>query len=260
MGIRIHKALGYGIADLKTAKDGEFDDPRIDGEEFSACQDALYEMDWKKFQEWLKSEKEALIQFHLGLTPYPRPGDDCQFEFAMMTNDKTWPKKPENPDPGSHVIWDPEFGLPNVMLFVPTSCHSWMRYDDPIDYHEFTYSPKGQINRIKTIEGCCGIFPWSSSMACMTKAPAAIAPGLQAFERNAVRGWMSGGDYNQLVGRWDKKTPALAKGETLQFLLENYRPYIPLEATCLLWFLREAFKDVKAFTNSLRPMIYTYWA
>jgi len=70
---------------------------------------------------------------------------------------------------------------------------------------------------------------------------------------------MDASAYSQLVGWWDKKQKPLVQGEALRHFLEDYRPVLPIDVTAVLWFMRDAFKDVDSFVNELRPMIYVYW-
>jgi hypothetical protein len=69
---------------------------------------------------------------------------------------------------------------------------------------------------------------------------------------------MEAGEYNRLVGRWDRKQRPLAEESLLEHLLQNFRQTVP-DAVILYLAWTGAFRDVAAFVNDLRPMIYTYW-
>jgi hypothetical protein len=61
-----------------------------------------------------------------------------------------------------------------------------------------------------------------------------------------------------LVGLWDKGLPAIGSGEALVDLLNNWRCRIPVEVYAQLMVLG-FIKDVRAFVDELRPMLYVNW-
>jgi len=259
MGIRIHKVLGYGVDNIQHGKKGwDMQDPRIDTKKFRDLHSKAYEMGGPEILKWLKNEKEALVQFHDKHHPSKQKEKDDEFRdldfqfFLRGIEDHLERKKIH--DFGSSIIWDGEYGLPNVMQFVPITCPDWRRYDDTIDYHEET-DGREQANWVKFLK-VGGIFPWNGWVRFRDPKPGILKE--DAKKGDLVR--LDPATYSQLVGWWDKREKPLALGDTLKHFLEDYRPILPIDVTSILWFMRNAFKDVDSFLNELRPMIYVYWA
>ena len=258
MGIRIHKDLGYGVDNIQHGKKGwDMQDPRIDAKKFHDLHSKAYEMGGPEILKWLKNEKEALIKFHKKHHPAKveeKPEFyDMDFKF-LVHGLEDHAKEKKISDLGSSIVWDGEYGLPNVLLFVPPTCPDWHRYDDMIDYHEET-DKNEQANWCRILERSSGIFPWSGRMIRFRDPKPGVVPPSKKDDLLT----MDASAYSQLVGWWDKKQKPLVQGEALRHFLEDYRPVLPIDVTAVLWFMRDAFKDVDSFVNELRPMIYVYW-
>lgn len=259
MGIRVHKDLGYGIDNLKCEKRTyEINDPRIDRKKFHDVQEQASEMEGPDLLKWMKKEKDALIEFnakHHPVRAEVKEHQDMDFKFLYHQLEHQIKEK-RLPDFGRSIVWDGEFGCPNVLLFTPVTCPDWRRYDDIIDYCEETYRKGGGTkNRYEFIR-CSGIFPWSGRMIRFRDPkPGILKEGTNPDDYRM----MDASAYSQLVGWWDPEHKPLAQGDSLKHFLEDYRPALPFDIMVILWFMRDAFRDVDSFVNELRPMIYVHW-
>lgn len=259
MGIRVHKDLGYGIDNLKHGKKSyEMEDPRIDRKKFDDLHEQAFGMEGPELLKWMEKEKDALIEFHLKHHPVRKEAEgfrdmDFKFLYHQLENQI---KEKKLPDFGSSVVWDGEFGCPNVLLFVPPTCPDWRRYDDIIDYCEETYKKGGTTNRYEFIK-CSGIYPWSGRMFRFRDPKPGILKDDSKKDELRV---MDATAYSQLIGWWDEKLKPVAQGDALKHFIEDYRPVLPIDVMVLLWYMKDAFKDVDSFVNELRPMIYVHWS
>ena len=250
MGIRVHKVLGYGIADLKSNNHNEICDPRVDTEKFRQLMNDSYDLMGPKLLVWFRKEKDNLIRFHKRVSPHIKDGGDFDFCFRMLENGIKSEPKGKQEVLGDYATHDGEFGIPGVLLFRPLMCRDWSRYDNIIDYYE------EPINRFRFLDNT-GIYPWNGPMIRFRPAPRGVWKDKESEEKYAV---MEGGHYNQFVGRWDPNQKPFAEGRFLKHLLEDYRPKTPFELHVILWYYRKAFKDIVGLLNNLRPMIYVYWS
>jgi hypothetical protein len=267
MGIRVHKSLGYGVDNIKCMKKSQgsysvMADPRIDRPKFDALHEKAHEMEGPELLRWLKKEKDGLVAFHAKHNPGRMSVKDNDFyefdwKFLYQSLDRAIKdKKSGDISFGSSIIHEGEFGLPEVLLFVPPTCPSWTRYDDTLDYHEETYiREEGQINWYKFLR-CSGIYPWSGRMIrYRDPKPGVLNKGSNPDDLKLL----DATTYSQLVGWWDSKHKPDAEGAALKHLKEDYRPAFPIDLMVLLWFMRDAFRNIDEFVNELRPMIYVYW-
>jgi len=255
MGIRVHKSMGYGIDDLKFGKkDYKIVDPRIHQEKFNELHEKSYEYGWVKFLKWMEDEKPHIMDFYKRVSP-SRGSDDAMYgmDWKLATHLlEGQSKEKDSWDLGSSVIWDSEYGIGKIMLFVPPGHRNWARYDDTLDYYRETLTGKSR-NWYKMLN--TGIYPYLGWLR-YREAPPGVWKDKADEKKNK---FLDPAAYSQLVGWWDKKVPAIAKGDALKHFLNDYRPVIPLELHMALWFFRDAFVNVDEFTNSLRPMMYVHW-
>lgn len=267
MGIRVHKALGYGVDNIKCIKKSqggysEMADPRIDRAKFRALEEKAYDMEGPEILRWLKKEKDDLVAFHAKHNPGRgangnKESYEFDWKFLYQSLDHMHKeKKLDSLDFGGSVIHQGEYGIPEVMLFVPPTCPSWKRYDDTLDYHEETYTKEqGQLNWYKFLK-CSGIYPWNGYMLrYRDPKPEILKEGAKSDDLKIL----DATTYSQLIGWWDPKHSPAAKGEFLRHLKEDYRPVLPLDLMMILWFMRDAFRKIDDFVNELRPMIYVHW-
>lgn len=245
MSIRIYKVAGYGL-DLKVTPHGDVDDPRI--------------KDWTRLCVW-DIEPESVVAWAeehktevLALFQRERPADDPEsLDFRFRWAVDNWKIKKV----GRLVYYD--FDSSPTCVFTHPRQENWVRCDDIIDYLEETdfhhSEPRVQIlNR--------GIYPYdgwriqirppkdTSILTDLARYPVTITPhGIE----------MTAGEYNRLVGRWNRAQKPVAEGALLEHLLRNFRLTVP-DALILYLAWTGAFTDVGAFVNDMRPMIYSYWS
>jgi len=236
MGIRINKTLGYGIADVKTNKDGEIIDKRFTKD--------FIKNKWEVsegFADWVKKyRKEAVIMLtaFLGVDPH-----HANFHLQILTNGSYGKDALE----GNVLHYDSEFGLGNVMLLTPPEGKEWHRHDDIIDYVE-SETAEPIYTDLFLEKHRCGIYPYEGMM---------LIPG----RKNLIpknNGTMASQDYNLLLGRWNKDLPAYTKDKKLlKHLKEDWVPKIP--ETVLLFSLYARMFVNPMTIYEFHPMIYTYW-
>lgn len=252
MGIRIHKCLGYGISDLKADNNYRIDDPRIRFEKFKELREKWYELKVQQLQEWAVAEKDKIVAIY---SKYEHPNLEMDdFEYTWFLHD--FKERADQFSAYESLVWQAEYGLPNVMLFVPPFHKRWHRYDDTLDYCEETATRDDTQNRTISLTEKCGIYPYVN-MIRFRPAPEGIWKDAEAEKRHAL---VFPSQYNQLVGRWSKDKPPILTGASLKHFLEDYRPSIPVGVYAMVWFFREAFENPEDFINCLRPMIYIYWS
>lgn len=159
MGIRIHKVLGYGITDLKT-KDGNKTDKIIVDERIN--KNGFLMVDYEQREKWKVEDYLKYIIDHEKEDEY-YDAEVLKGSITTRIIRRDFNKLKEtvyNID--ELVIYDWEYGMPQVVVFVPiTHINDWTRYDDVIDYYDSINYGTGSIeNEIKILSG--GIFPYSS--------------------------------------------------------------------------------------------------
>ena len=294
MGIRVHKVIGYGLTDIKH-KGGKITDPRFNMDRIDALRFAGDEGDEEpltvaRFWRWVICNRRRLVKLaasegrrHRAHIVHDHHMDEGLFLMhyipeSMRKKRLRGPARFEylaNKELSFYeaVIRAHEFGCPNVMVFQPFSCiKEWTRFDNIIDYVEESAKHNSRA-RWHTLRHLCGIYPYIGTMVRVSDPPISLLPTLYKFSEGAecttdididdsgLPMYLSGGFYNQLIGRWDKKLPPIAEGDFLKHLIEDWRPTLPLE---LLWILtymgdKGCFNDVEAIKKSLQPMLYVYW-
>jgi hypothetical protein len=262
MGIRVHKDLGYGVDNIKYKKEkhsASMDDPRIDREKFCDLREKASDLEGAKLLRWVEKEKEGLLDFHIKHNPFriENPKEHVEFDIKMIRHQfERMAKDKKHTDLGRGIVYEDEFGLPNVLLFTPITCPEWRRYDDIIDYCEETYKKDdGCVANYKFLRSS-GIYPWNGRMVRFRDPKPGVLK--EGAKKDDLR-FIDASTYSQLVGYWDPKLEPLAKGDALKHFQEDYRPAFPIDLMMLLWFMKDAFKDVDSFVNELRPMIYVHW-
>jgi hypothetical protein len=277
MGIRIHKVVGYGLTDLSFNEDKkrcskEMTDPRIDWKRLHGLGERMCETSGRSFMNWATKHWEDLLRLEAEERRVPLEmvkefSSICPFLLRdFFKRHREWTL-------GGCVVHDNEYGLPNVMVFIPpmqahTGDGGWKRWDDTIDYIEEAIIHRAD-NRVVELE-CSGIYPYDGSMVrfrdpkpgLWRSGIKAVAEGLKVDAEGRPTA-MSGQSYNMLVGRWDPgRIEPMAKGELLDHLLKDWRPPLPSELLALLRWLNEkdCFNDFEAVRNGLRPILYVYWS
>lgn len=277
MGIRVHKIVGYGLTDLAFEKDEkrysqEMTDPRINWKRLRRTWERMHDTRGRAFMAWATRNWEDLLRLEAEERRRPL-GDVRKFSSICPFLLKDFFKRHKEWTLGGCVVHDDEYGLPNVMVFIPPmQAHAgdggWKRWDDTIDYIEEAMIHNAHNRAVEL--PCTGIYPYEGYMVRFRDPkPGLWREGINPVEPDGLKvdadGWptaMAGGAYNRLIGRWDPgRLEPLAKGEVLEHLLKDWRPPLPSELLALLWWLnkRKCFNDFEAVRNALRPLLYVYW-
>lgn len=250
MGIRVHKVIGWGLDDLQ-CENSEIVDERIKTEDLWESQD---DNNSRTFLKWLTDNKEKAIELLSDVNQESNPS-------AVSLNLIIHQLKEQ--DKVVYGLQWSEFS-PHIMLFMPPDERRWGRCDDCIDYYEETAS-HGQEDRVQDLTKHCGIYPYiyMYRKASFPKDKNTLPDDQIADQYELVKNTYrfsrrySPSVYNQLVGRWSDADP-MATGETLQLLLDHYRPAIA-DSVILYTYFADIFTDWRKTVEDLRPMIYTYW-
>lgn len=243
MGIRIHKSLGWGNS--KSGAHWKTKSPDFEPiYENSSLQD---------FKKWCLSNEKDIVGFHNELLKYSHQSWNKEETIGF---NYLWEKKKNNPyaqdwDIYKFIQHSPNEDRIKEILLVPVTQKSWIRFDETMDYIEETTLSNGSCDRFTYIKNSQGIYPWVGMIPDI-EIPKDYRVGIHYNPATPS-------DYSQLVGWWDEGAKPKAQGPELELLLNNWRPMIPIEVTCLVWRLREYLKDPLAFAKSLRPAIYVYW-
>lgn len=241
MGIRISKVLGYGLTDIKTTgKYNEIlDDPRINMKGYYGNND------------YGKEEKFTDAGFDKYLDAHKEHPDDIHNDLAVLRHLRDMERDGGRASADSisrRMIYDSEFGMPNVMVFQPPVFgNDWSRYDDIIDY----YDPQQQAEA-----GGCGIgftminralYPFESFCDYRENPPVVL-------KGNDWHYYIDAKNSERMVEYALKEL----KFETEEEMHQMIHPMIPKELIALLKYCKVFAKD--EYIYQLRPMIYWYWS
>jgi hypothetical protein len=245
MGIRINIVMGWGLDDVEHDGAHSLIDPRINADSPLINHDS--KVTTEDYRAFLAKRGSSIERSYL--------------------DPDTWGKaeKTALPSPDDCVIWESEYGEPNVLCIIPVWMYSdWRRRDNSIDYelatHVWNTNP---INKVWTLD--YGLFPYSASY--MDKR---VGERIKSDIMTWIR--LMGGGKN---GKWRVKKPirkvwdeggkqtmdecaALGGFADHADAVENCRPYVPDEIKNLCEFGN--LFTVPGIVNELRPMIYQYWA
>jgi len=236
MGIRIHKAIGYGLTDVIADEDSWSlkNDPRFNPNGYMFEGENAFTRNG--FTEYINSRIEELGN-----------EDFDQFDLLLLKRQI----EPMMTELYHSVVYDMEFGNPEVILFIPpTSIKNWTRYDDMIDYYDpANHSKDGGIAE-SVIKIDRPLWPWEAYINIKTIPPTRLT-NMQYQAHNTIRN----------LGLKQMKSPELmlkSVGVATKEELDAYIvPIIPAELVELIKYLK-IFTDDK-YIYQLRPLIYGYW-
>jgi len=248
MGIRIHKVIGYGMKNVSEKLDLEkFKKKFIDDHK-------AYTMNFSEFDRWVYANLELIESLHKGAENY-----DCKEDmFGYQLFRKGWGSTRGTWAITDYIHYNELERIDQGFILTPLGSENWFRYDDIIDHYE---EEKG--NRFTPLKRRCGIYPYLDMVPFREPSPELGIPKDlylegQGKERKCRKFYPSA--YSKLVGWWSKKDPPLVEGKLLEHFLNDYRPIIPLEVSCVVAFFADCMPDPKEFLNSLRPAVYCYWS
>jgi hypothetical protein len=265
MGIRVHKVIGYGVDDLQ--HDGRrMTDPRIDWGRLQKKMDKAYDIDAEAFLKWCvrhKREIQLMEESEGGRVHWKNLPWLLEESLKRMIKDKFYWTL------GSCLIHDEEFGIPGVMLFLPVDSN-WKRYDDTIDWVEETACHKQESRVVRLEHGCeSGIYPYNGFMVRFRDPE----PGIMADEMGDIlRKWVE--HCGPGVSKSDDKGFTFLSARLHEQLMNtkqenrklydhfrnDWRPMMPPELMPVLLWFKDCFTDLKALTDSLKPLLYVYWS
>jgi hypothetical protein len=231
MGIRVHKAIGYGLELAGTDRT----DPRVNWESrlFSYEDDISAGQYW----QWLRGK-------HGGKPARP------SLDYVRLLHRKEDRDAIASRDLADCVHVPDEAGLPLLMV-APLGCEGWSRYDDTLDWTEETYGRvPSQGNRVLFLQH--GLFPFNGVyMDAQTgeRLTGDIALWMR-FRTAHEAGTLSEGAVRDL-------TTALLPGWTMEEALQRVVPDVPAEVRDICEYL-ELFTDPGTW-RELRPATATWW-
>lgn len=229
MGIRVHKKIGYGLADVATTNlESRISDERINLNSPAIRQE---HMPIEPYEDWLRAQQLN-----------GDPDFSYALDLAILGDSK------KSFDLESAVTHNGEFGLSNVLLIIPPSFQdSWTRYDDPMDYIEETHLREDpQANWVKQLKS--GIYPFVGYMDKRT--------GKDLDDR--IFHWVRATHTPQFK---EVNLDTLAKAAGFKDhndAVENVAPIVPPDVKNVAQFL-ELFTADDVWLQ-LRPLIYVYWS
>lgn len=272
MGIRVHKAIGYGLMDLAfERRDGAatMTDPRIDWRRWHKRTRRMYDIGPKSFMAWVRRNWDDLLRLE---AEERREPIERVREFSLICPMlmRDFFKRHGDWSLNDCVVHQDEHGLPNVLLLLPpTQAHrgegGWLRFDDTIDWIEET-RVHGANHRVVDLDSS-GIYPYDGMWVKIRDVKPGTWPEQWRRPMTGVRSGadglptaMLGREYNMLVGKWDPgRIPPMAEGDLLAHLRADWRPQLPTEVLAVLWWLRDCL-DFGTVRDALRPMLYVYWS
>lgn len=239
MGIRVHKAIGYGLTDVKY-RDLKCIDPRFDPEGWMMNRDSHEDGTFtvKGYLKYCDAIIKDLKDRDVKNDPMWMLSTHWMKESIAKSKWELW----------NSIEWDAEFGLGRVLHFVVPGCPHHKRYDDIIDYYE--EQGKGGNCMRATLLGRA-LYPWEGYIDSRT-----------GKRLNSIVGLMLN-DFKVLKRMKHKLSPNFhrdrirnaAKDDTI--LPEHCVPDIPPELVALCKYVK-MFKDPLTIYQ-LRPMVYVYW-
>lgn len=238
MGIRIKKVLGYGLYDVE-AEEYDITDKRfkIDAKE------KLDQASPGDFAGWLMENEQEAAEIVALTKPKRKIGQSIDLTLRFAIED--W-KKGERVGLHSYPIWNPEYGDPNTIMFVPIEAKNWYRTDDVIDYYENSGTPNDP--QIQHLNRYCGIYPYIGAVRIPNMPKVA---DLDDF--------LTPADWSMLLGTFrEDRGPEL--GEDIAEQVKNsYRVAIP-DSIVLYTHWLDIFEDWEKTVHELTPALYTFWS
>lgn len=238
MGIRIHKALGWGLSDVQPGTD-----PRVNW----GAEPFRYEgRAGAEYAAWVEEnscarQPDAPYWFTLDRALLSSRSPEAErFRAARV-----W----------ESVTYSPEYGMPEVLVIRPFTQREWSRFDDAIDFAAESVDHPGAENRCQPVRG--GIFPHTGLfMDAETgeNLPHGVIEWVRV--RNAIAD--QGRDPDEMDQALMKLAAQLTPYATRAEADARIVPRVPEEIRDVAAFLRLFTGDT--VWRQLRPLLYTYWA
>ena len=244
MGIRLLKAIGYGLDDVKTEQ-YVLKDERFNIDNFYNIDihvdDYLKWLQAKLPSDYDPSKQQPLPEINMDFL-------DIELEKRFLTSSKL-------NNLSNMIVSNFEYGLPNVVCIVPPlNYKEWVRYNNDIDAVEVSimleknpdkdaYAPRIEIMKN-------GFYPFNGLFSNKENGEPLKGEVLAIyrhflFNENEIKDEFK----NSKIDQFDNRT--------FNEMKESYNPMIPPSIINLCEFLN-IFKDLNT-VYSLKPMFYSYW-
>lgn len=262
MGIRINKAIGYGLNDIKTNEDG------ISDERFNN----LNEDWWERIYEDENSENEYLgflgdkkkfvkvLVDEFGMTEEDAKWDYTDIELDLkMKSDKFFIYDLFDYDRESNDGWMLFYPLANV---AKGRFSSWKRHDDTIDYYENRVYKQELESIVVDLQeyGTNGIYPYDGGLILKPGRENKLKNHMPEYFKQKRSNLIDSGHYNMLLGRWDRRSanPVIKDDDLLKHLKEDWSIRIPTTIKAFVYHFK-FFKDPKTVYD-FKPLLCQWWA
>lgn len=240
MGIRVHKAIGYGLTDVAFKGSPHYcsADPRLNPEAFSKV--AAGDLDASAYRDWLLTQ--TLPQAAMEV---------ADVESHCLGSGLS-----------QRIVYDAENGLGSVLLVIPVAMYEeWRRYDCPIDYADEMERWYGRNNEARdhVLPLRMGLFPWDGWMDART------GKELFGFELDLYRNlcWRLDRGLVEEAARDHLLSVINLQAQKLGFtdLQDASRNLVPVIPPSVRFLCRYAglFTD-ETTINQLRPLLYVWWS
>lgn len=258
MGVRINKALGYGIHGFRY----DANDPyNITDARFKAdASDRIINADDKEFYDWILHDIEEANEIVNSTIICHKRQNHIDTDLSQLNADLKQSKK----RPFYSAQYDPEYGRPDVLLFTPINWgEQYLRRNDSIDHAEFRYLSQNDEEgcQVLLLDDSCGIYPYQMAFR---------KPGTDPIPTNRSMSLdidtslpylpdaLVPATWARLRGSWSRNTPPIAGHEIARMIDDRYRPQISGAVVAYIYWL-DIFEDFISSIQDFRPMVYTYW-
>lgn len=240
MGIRVHKMIGYGLTDLKYDEDKLLlTDERINPEGYLGSN---HNPKWEDLDYHIKPYTKYLES----LLPEDE-NYDVKLELGWLQNTEYTKELPLYDYINSQL----EYGLPNVLCVQPVICDKWVQYDLSVDFHEEIRLHEQQ-NRVVTYNS--GFYPYD--LYVDKRDQRLLNPAICNMFNMISRRMAFEADAEVI-----KSAERLAESlgfESIGYAMENIVPQVP-DGVKRICRYAELFTSEEVL-NTLKPMLYVYWA
>jgi hypothetical protein len=252
MGIRIHKAIGYGLNDLENG----LEDTRLTSDWI----EAVYESDFDDFKKFLEDKDKCIQVLADSFADDESRWDYGDIELFLNSMDRL----SRTPFPSDFLDFDGEINN-NWILFYPAEnikgglYSDWKRFDDTIDYYENRVYKKELESIIIDLSkyGTLGIFPYNHGMHLKPGRENKLDKYKSLLSKH-TKNYIEGRWYNMLVGDWCSKQKPWADEETIKHLKEDWHPIIPTSIKLFVYYFGIFANPYTVF--DLRPLLCQWWA
>lgn len=247
MGIRISKSLGYGLTDLQVDNFGSItEDPRINSNGFFGCEygEDRYSVDgfFRYLKHFYDSLDDKSKHDYLGVGFLLKDYEEGKFVRADIFD---------------FYDYDSEYGLSNVINFIPPGCaDTFTRYDDSIDYYQEMITTSQLDASAHPIPS--PIYPWLSWCDCRVTPPKRFTGASESLILRYIRARndKSGKLGSRELSYLEEFAVRELGFENAEHLKKNVRPVVPEELVLLVKYLEVFNNEEDIYT--LSPLLYSH--